>query len=442
MSGEWHYIDEISKIIDPKTRSVGNFFKSHAETFFSNKNSLNFCLLEITTILNAAAIGEIFVYSRHDNETAKELVKCYKDIVKKVKAKYGKNIAEYQEWYKKRTYLFIGCNPNSVFHRSVDDEFKWNFDGEKQNEDKERSEYSVLEEVLDENFIIGYLNYYIELLVNDLGLSKYKYYGVIVKPIALKNNAKIIPIGNAYLHFATENSVTIENYVDFINQFNSIYLREKGGRLIKEIEFKLSQENPERPPWEPLFDRNCIEEYTPSLRDNIDILFRTSENFKIAYFQKREQFKLEILDCFVGNGKFSKTEINYGRIKKYALLNDLLSNKKIRALAVSEMPPQIDLVLFYLLYRHLIFISLLAFNLTPADIYQFISAKNFEDPVVEKGTAYTFFKDKFLLWVQKGLVHKPISDSKDRNNIQVQASVYEREFLSEFNLGLKDRLEL
>src|SRR5687767_8273278 len=132
MTPKWQYIDEISKYVDPKLRKSGNLFRCHVETFFSEERPLNFCLLEITTLLDATAIGEILVYSHLDDSVARRKLIKYQNIINSVKGKFKVSVPAYQDWYRKQTYMYVKNNPGAQFKRLPGDFFQWNFDGEKQ----------------------------------------------------------------------------------------------------------------------------------------------------------------------------------------------------------------------------------------------------------------------------------------------------------------------
>ena len=442
MIGEWKHLDESERLILPQHRNIGNYFKSHICSFFKEeKELLNFCLLEITTLLNATAIGEIFVYSNVGDWWARKKVECYRKIVTETEAEFNKNITEYLDWYKKRTYIYIGHNPSSTFVRGFRGDYGWRLDNEKHKTEENFS--LLLADTLEDSFIMEYLNHYIEKLENELNLSDYKHFAVIIKPLSLKHDGEIIPLGNLYLHFGTEIPYNFDEYLDFINQFISVYLKEKGGKIIKEVELKSSKLNSDIPSWQPYFSPSALSQTGgKELLEHLTDLFNEPRvNFEKLYHETAKQLNNELIECFLSNGSLSKELVTKARVLKFPLIKELLKQKSITVKSVSEKcTDDSNYALYYLLFRQLVFIMLLSLNLSPADIHKFIYDGELEEGYhVSSKAVYYFFLSKFSLSIKERLIENPITSGIDRNAIFNQASKFESILLDTFKPATKEK---
>lgn len=241
MNFEFKQIDDYEILIPWEKQREGRDFTALIDNYFPGKKDLVFCLLEMVTLSDLDAIGETYLYSTCSKEESKDLLILYKKIVNKVISNFGYSVSEYLDWYRRSTYILLKSH-------NVDFQFPlqiptWEQEPSSVENQQERSKFAeVIEVNLKENKIQEYLQYYANILHEELCFKQYPNYCIVVRPISVIEGTKtVIPLGNLYLHFASMTEKDEKFYVRLINDFLIVWFKRKGVKIIREIQVKILQ---------------------------------------------------------------------------------------------------------------------------------------------------------------------------------------------------------
>lgn len=438
---KWTIINEIEQLIDHRYLKRDNIVKGHVDTFFDKigRGVLQYALLEITTLFNSNAIGEVFIFSHFNEEEEHRMREDYKAIIKRVKEKYAYNISAYKKWYSKKTWLLIGENEGNEL---IDDDlhFSWS-EPTDQKEQRERHKYAHLDDDLIHEDIESYLNYYHQELVKHGFFEKYRHYAVIVKPLHLKYYSEVIPVGNLYLHFGTKEFIDEALYTKFLNEFTSIYLNAKGGHIVRELEAKLAAQLATRPEYQPNFDTD------DKVRgDNIKaIISRINETYADPEREAVLRNRIENLNADLR--KF----MSYDRVKDLDTFERTIDRKNFSDFpAVSNLMSAVSGISIsnilighrdlddYVLFRHFTMALLLAYDFTPKQVHNFLRKKGFSERDLPTSSAsFEFFTNKLYIFMSKTWLEANIKlrDSQFDDDVFLQCSKSEQAFISAMKLN-------
>jgi hypothetical protein len=311
MANEFEHIDEFEYFLSPYITS-GNNFKSVIDKNFEKE--IVFALIEIVTlgdITNDVAeknlnIGNTYVLSTLPEIDVKELIIKYKEIIKKVKEEKKFGIAEFKDWYHHGTYLFMD---NKGLQNKITKTGKW-YPYEIKEEPKNPRKYNYLSDVLEEEFVREYFQYYIKLMQDEdkFNFNMYEHICIMIRPLSVEDptDGKIIPLGNLYLHFATKSEMKKEFYLKLINEIIYIWFRTKGSLIVRGLK-NLLQEQQSKPWREGLNKRES--RYENKIDDNGNEMLCFSiyldKLFSTDYY--RNIYKIQV-ESFL---KFKSLFINY-----------------------------------------------------------------------------------------------------------------------------------
>jgi hypothetical protein len=442
LNNKWKHIDETNLLISDNYRQIGNLIKGHVLTFFQDngKSTLKFALLEITTLLDSNAIGEVYLYSNRRGSKANEIKESYNRVIEKVKDKFGDNgLSAHKEWYNRKTYIYVGHN-ELITENSENSVGVWCFDGDQQKEERRRKNYAFLNKEIKESIIIEYLNHYISLLSSELEFNQHQHYAVIVKPISLEYDDDFIPIGNLYLHFATLRPYSEDEYKAFINSFLNIYLISKGGIIIKEVELKTRQETFPRLDFEPTFDSHSIsKEFFGKFRENFMQIISNEAN-KNDFLSKYKTLLVEVIELTKTKWEIFKPGFDKHRdFSKFSLILKLRKEAKNISTKNIAAKPTDKMVINYLLLRCLIICLYKVSGFAIDEIHSFFRQKGFVKTTADSSnTVYTYFSDKLFLFIKKPNEHCAYSDlsALDAEAFDMQLSKLERDFISAVDKAL------
>jgi len=225
------------EIIIPKDKQGGySDFHALIDKHFPDEKNLIFCLLEVVTNDNITAIGERHIKSSDPIEKTSDILNKYEIIVKKVVSQFGISLSDYKEWYYNKTYILLKTNDVAYIFPHINP--NWELDPNAIQVRTSRSNAGILsEEFLSKDHIQKYLQFYAELIHEELFFKKYPHYCIIIRPISVvEGENKIFPLGNLYLHFATMTQKDEGFYFRLINDMLIVWFQKKGGRVIKEIQ--------------------------------------------------------------------------------------------------------------------------------------------------------------------------------------------------------------
>lgn len=435
-TGKWFTIDESTLLIERAHKKWRNIFKAHILSFFDRQaeDSLKFCLAEITTLLDSNAIGEVYVFSHFHDSEANKIRDKYKQIIEQVKnhKEFRKaSISAYKDWYSQDTWIYIGHNPEPRIKFTNKHFHGWNNDGEAQKEERARANYATLNDELSHEYIEKYLNYYIELLKKDLGFDKYEHFAVIVKPLNLVDEDEIIPVGNLYLHFVTDRPFTEEIYKCFLNEFTNIYLRGKGGRLLKEFEIA-AKTNGYMPPHTPNLDSKLVNtSIGTKLPEVLKEYYAVKENYDIL-IARRDTLRQELQNFLLTDGKFDKEATRAKSLKQFPLISELIKARPHASAA--NATKKASVIDDFLLIRHMIFVLLCCLRFTPAEVHAFLNKEGFWiDEEMSLDNYYQFYYNKFYIYIKESATTELFStDLVKANTLKKQGSKLEQDFVEYF----------
>ena len=341
MNFEFRHIDDYDIIISHEAQKRGKDFLALIDKYFSEKDDLIFCLIEMVTLSDIDAIGETYHYSTCTKKESQEILSQYKKIVTTVLSNFENAISEYEDWYKRSSYILIKDNHVSYSFPYQTPNWEQEFSSVENKHD--RSKYgNLIESSLDEKQIQEYLQYYANLLHENLNFKEFPFYCIIVRPISVIEGKEVIPLGNLYLHFATMNVRDYKFYLHLINNFLIVWFKRKGVKIIREIQDKTIADYNKRgltiKPYLPKFNtlhpvakKRLSRKLNPvnlSLEDYYDDLFKTNE-LKQVLLNKLVILKEHSIPLFhVLNKYLLNTKINdfpdFSRFSEKMNFNDKL----------------------------------------------------------------------------------------------------------------------
>lgn len=217
-------------IIVPKGTS-----HEHVEVFIDHyfSDEVQLCILENVTINNIKGVGttHIKTIKYSEGEKPKDILIEYHKIISQLKTELA-SPASYFDWYQRHgSFLIIGNNSTSNNRRPLG--YTWI-----REKTPDQHEYiTIHNQECNEAYLKKYFQRYLELLSTKRWFSELPHFCVIVKPISVyeESNQKFIPLGNLYLVLGTKNKKNIDYYRDFINKLMVIWLRNSGGKVLKEL---------------------------------------------------------------------------------------------------------------------------------------------------------------------------------------------------------------
>lgn len=399
MNFEFKHIDDFECILP---QWGGSPFKQHIEYYFKNYGLL-FALVEISTIKNLTGIGDIYIWT--DNpEKAKEKIKEYEKIIKLVQHEKQLNIAEYKCWYEYFNYSYILLfNNDSSECQKIYNRYKYDW-----TPYSNKKKYPLIskDEILPHEKIFDYLNLYAKKMV-DFELYKYPHYAIIIKPISFPRPQKNQPpyeVGTFYLHFATSEFVSKDIYLQFINQFFIVWLKEYAVTLIeqfKEIPVFVNTEIEDcLPPWKEHPTRSKMYHTIEYYLKQIYI------NHKLELEEKLYAILKEVI-IFILSGNLKINDDIYYVFKSIGI-EDL--KEKEDKLTLSEI---LDIYKKIIIQREIFKILLIA-DIDTEHIHNYfkendITGKNYSDKV-----GY-FWSNRFI----------PLKSGKTKSEIKVNETIVE-----------------
>lgn len=306
---EFKHTDDYELIISHEAQRRGEDFRALVDKYFSNGDDLLFSILEMVTLNDIDAIGETYLYSTYSKKESKEVLSRYKKIVNKVISNFENSIPEYIDWYRRRSYILI--DTNQVEYSYPFQIPSWEQESSTVESSLDRSKFGKqIETHLDEKLVKDYLQYYGELLHEELNFKNYPNYCIIIRPISVIEGKDIIPLGNLFLHFATMKKHSEEFYIRLINDFLIVWFKNKGVQIIREIQEKAVVDDINLKDATKLYLPNFsnlrgsnrlsskLKFINYSIKDYYDDLFN-NQKLKDLYLEKCERLKVKSIPLFI-----------------------------------------------------------------------------------------------------------------------------------------------
>ena len=427
-------IDEPIEAREERLR-YGNNFKALVSKHFK-KDSLIFAIIEmvnINTQHNVDGEGETYIYSNFAPEKNKKLLVDYKRIIDKVKASKTA-IAKFKDWYKFNSFVFLKSNEFPEIYSAKGS--GWKLDGDLQKEPKRKDDYgNVDDRTFNEDYIKGYLKFYAQIIHEDLGFSKFPFYAIIVRPISVKSDSDFHQLGNLYLHFATTDEKNVDFYCRLINDFLYVWVKEKGGAVVKKIiqdtEMKIEiNETEETESHYPVFwgdaKNKLNNEFGKSkilLREFFDKVFTEKNN--IDKLKLRQQIITDELIPYLMSIE-SLAKVNKAGVKRIdEILKKLKGNAQHNKFTAID-DKNVNNFIKLLSRRSIALVCGCLFGKSMPEIHSFLTTQSFVVEHISKRTIYPYLNGYFIY----------CSDEQNANNEDItneefyaRASEKEKEFL-------------
>ena len=443
MNFEFRHTDDYEIIISHEAQKEGRDFHALVNKYFSDKDDLIFCLLEMVTLSDIDAIGETYLYSTYTKKESQEILAQYKKIVNKVLSTFDNSISEYLDWYKRSSYILIKANQVEYFFPYQAP--NWEQEPSSVENEHDRSKYGKqIENRLNEKQIQKYLQYYANLLHKELGFKEYPHYCIIVRPISVVEGKEVIPLGNSYLHFATMNERNIDFYLHLINDFLIVWFKRKGVKIIREIQHKTivdyKNKKEKTKGYLPHFTTlhsaarkrlsRKLDPINLSLEDYYDDLFNKIE-LKQTYLNKLKILKESSFPKFFELKEYltnpeNKSSPNFSNLSEELGFSDKLFG--IQGQSVLSKKYDQEHFIKTLIRREFFKIGLLIFKIEPHIIRNILM--NADDIIYNSQSSeadYTYlWTELFIPWLKTSKQHK-----KRSNRIIDSLSEFEKSFLED-----------
>lgn len=371
-------------IIDPGILQLreGNEVIAFVETFFKDYE-LTFSLLELV-LLKEEGIGETYIFAKKDFD-AKEFHKKYTQIVNEFKTEYSGGVSAFKEWYSRNTWWSFGPgNGEKKSYNSL--QYKWY----PKFEPKDLSQYGKSDSIPTpyknfDDFIASYLNQYEERIL-QVGLGDHPFYSILIKPLGYLDSNKdfeIKPLGNLYLHFATNKEVSEDVLRAFIKDFMILWNKNYGGLLIDEARRRLATANKYEEESKGYLPKICYNK--GKRKDKLLICYD-------KFFSAQENVQLLTDEI----NALTKTIIpKIKQIKENPDTNVKLDTKYYEQPKITDIVESYSPVLFstYLIRRKIVASCMLHLNLSFDDTHLILTCGNLKKAYKEKepNTRYNFF---------------------------------------------------
>lgn len=442
MSFVFRHTDDYEIIISHEAQKEGRDFHALINKYFSDKDDLIFCLLEMVTLSDIDAIGETYLYSTCTKKESKEILAQYKKIVTKVLSNFNNSISEYLDWYKRSSYILIKAN--QVEYSCPFQSPNWEQEPSSVENEHDRLKYGKqIENGLNEKQIQDYLQFYANLLHNELDFKEYPHYCIIVRPVSVVEGQEVEPLGNLYLHFATVEEREVDFYLHLINDFLIVWFKRKGVKIIREIKQKtigeLKKKEQKKKSYLPHFNKlhsiakkRLSRKLPPanlSLEDYYDDLFNSDE-LKQAYLTKLNILKERLIVKFFLLKESLEDPENKNPPSFSELSQDLGFSDKffgIQGQSVLKQWFNRDHFVKTLLRREFFKIGFLIFEIEPHIIRNILmDADDIIQGSQSSESDYTYiWTELFIPWL------KTNNKDKRRNRINSSLSEFEKSFLDD-----------
>ena len=450
MEFKFRDIDDLEFIIPPDKQKSGNDYKALVDTFFPDKRDLIISLIELVSLSDIEAVGERYLFSEHIGEDGKEILGTYEAIINYVQREKKINIAYYLDWYNRQSYILKQSQPYRRFSFPKT-RIDWEQAPSTMRDVKKRNETkfaNLKTDELSEDIIEDYLSYYNHLLHNELEFKQYPNYCVIVRPIAVSEGKKTVPLGNIFLHFATMTEKTDEFYLRLINDFLLVWFKENGVKMIGEIQHKAIQQDKESkttkiylPNFSHLSEtahdrlsRTMNERDNYSLQTYFDDTFSSPE--KIEEFKKKclEMAKIAI-DKFIILEKYCRDEnTDISNLKLEEITDCIRCDRKFwNKEGHDKLKERYDPKFFetLLLKRELFKIGFLYFEISKSLLVNFIANGEVNKSLTSPGSDYSaIWSQMFIPWRRKEIRYSEVEEFRER--IKNSFSTLEKELSDEY----------
>jgi len=401
MTAKIYQVNDYNFIIPHSHQYYGIDFKILVQTHFNipEDDDLILCLIEMVTVRNNLAIGEKFLYSTHNEQEAKSFLEKYDSIIKKNINHFKDRLSEFgiagfKNFY---TYNSIFITKKNLRTYTGGNHPTWKHEPSK--EQKDTKEYgAVVNTLLTFEDIKCYLDYYVSLLEDELGFSNYPSYCIIVRPIGVAEGEDIIPLGILFLHFATKKEYSENFYVEFVNKYLIVWLKNKGYEIVNHfIKSKDDRKDKNILPYLPNFA------HTKSPKKLENLIMKTKNNLKEYYTEYFETHHIRFKDkCLEIATYLIPRFLNSQKIKKTELLDIVEKDGKFFQYSGIGSLKVWDLEKFEsILFRREIFkIGYIICDLDPYAMLRF-----FQELSIEKNKDFhrmysNFWGQLFIPWVQ------------------------------------------
>jgi hypothetical protein len=463
---EFNHRDDFEHLIGGRTlkQAVGNSYKALISHGLGK--DLIFAIIELVN-LNTPDIngkGTTYIYSPwedDDEDINGEIIKRYDAIIDEIKAKHIP-VSAFEKWYNLNTFIHIGINEDPKITATKDSQ--WRRDGFLQKQDKPKKNYGYLKknnegndytEDFVESHAKNYLSEYVQILKDKLEFDKFPHYAVLVRPIAVRDKGETIPLGNIYLHFATDKRKEEDDYLRLINDILLIWSREQGKTIYDKFREDAQKEAEEivfytlKEGYPAIWTDYCPLQFNSEEIEKIDKPFMKTEKnlsdffecifktdvYKSLISRNQEYIKEHFLKAFLKHRGWLKSGVHVD--DTFSIMKNL--DLKIQHNKVTDFSPTSIKYFLHIFYgRDIINVCSCLFGMSIPYIHGLFISKSFNsESTATVRTLSTYFTPYFM-YCPKG--YQPNSLSPEV--IFKSASKKEKEFLEEcaakINMLIKD----